>query len=71
MHESSAYQLILDEGRIDALQKTLLRQGRRRFGPPTEAATTTVNGITDLERLERKTERLFDVSNWQELLDTP
>jgi hypothetical protein len=70
MRESTTYQYILDEGRIDALQKTLLRQGRQRFGPPSEAIQTMVTGITDLERLERMTDRLLVVSSWQELLDT-
>ena len=42
MRESSVYQGILnegrEEGRVDALQKTLLRLGRKRFGEP-DAAT--------------------------------
>src|SRR5207245_1405725 len=37
MRESSSYQLILDEGRVEELQETILRHGGTRFGPPSEA----------------------------------
>lgn len=71
MRDSSTYQLILDEGRVAALRKTILRQGRIRFGPPDEIVQTAVNGITDGDRLERMTEQLLLVSTWQQLLATP
>src|SRR5205807_2024988 len=38
MHESSAYDMILDEGRLEGEIRLLLRQGRKRFGPA-DAAT--------------------------------
>jgi hypothetical protein len=71
MRESVAWDVIMDEGRTDALQKTLLRLGRKRFGPPSEQIQQTIQAITDLERLGRLSERLLDVTSWQELLDTP
>ena len=75
MKESSTYQAILDEGReecrAEALQKTLLRQGRHRFGNPPDAVQAAIHEQTNIERLERMTERLLVVSTWQELLDTP
>jgi predicted transposase YdaD len=70
MKESSTYQAILEEGQTAALQKTLLRQGRQRFGPPTEAVQASISAITEVERLERMTERLLVVSSWQDLLET-
>jgi predicted transposase YdaD len=71
MKESSTYQAILAEGRTEALQKTLLRQGRQRFhNPPSEAVQAAIQTITDAGRLERMTERLLIVSSWQELLET-
>jgi predicted transposase YdaD len=78
MKESTFYQGILEEGEklgekkgeIRALQRTLLRLGRRRFGPPEGATEQGVQGITDQERLERMTERLLEAANWQELLAT-
>ena len=71
MRESSGYQYILDEGRIEEAQKILLRMGRQRFGPASDAVKTTLLGTTDLERLERMADRLLQVSSWQELLETP
>ena len=75
MRDSSTYQLILNEGRVEgqiqALRKTIHRLGRIRFGPPDETIQTVVNSITDGDRLERMTERLLLVSSWQDLLATP
>jgi hypothetical protein len=75
LKESSTYQAILaegrTEGRIEALQKTLLRLGRQRFrDSPSEAVQAAIQAITDEGRLERMTERLLIVSSWQELLET-
>ncbi len=41
------------------------------FSPPGDEVVTAVNGIEDLERLERLQDRLLDVSTWQELLRLP
>lgn len=49
----------------------MLRQGQKRFGPPSPAMVTTLEAITDLERLERMSDRLLDTGSWQEVLDTP
>jgi predicted transposase YdaD len=70
MRESSGYQLILDEGREEEARKILLRQGQRKFGPPDPAVEATLQGITDLERLERMTDRIFDATSWPDLLAT-
>jgi hypothetical protein len=59
------------KGRIDTLQRMLLRQGRQRLGEPSETITATLTALTDVERLEKLTERLLQVASWQELLDTP
>jgi hypothetical protein len=68
MKESSTYQAIVDEGRLQAMRSTLLRQGRLRFGPPTESAQSAIQAIDNLEKLEQLTERLLTASSWQELL---
>jgi hypothetical protein len=70
MRESSGYQLILDEGFVLEARKLLLRQGRRKFGPPAAEVEATIQAIDDLDRLERMSERLLDVTTWQELLAT-
>ena len=79
MKESTTYQAILAEGRAEGraegqaveARKILLRQGSKRFGPPDARARAAVEAITDIDRLEKLTERLLDVSSWDELLATP
>jgi hypothetical protein len=70
MRESTTYQAILDEGREDEARKLLLRQGRRKFGQPEPAVEAALQAIGDLARLERMSERLLDVTTWDELLAT-
>jgi hypothetical protein len=75
MKESSTYQAILAEGRIEgrieALQRTLLRLGRQRFRrPPSDAVQAAIAAIKEEARLERMTERLLSVSTWKDLLET-
>jgi predicted transposase YdaD len=79
MRESSTYQYILDEGREEGraqgalreAQKLLLRQGGRKFGKPEPAVEAAIQAIGDLDRLERMSDRLLDVTTWQDLLATP
>jgi hypothetical protein len=71
MHESDTYQAILDEGRVEGAQRTLLHLGRKKFGEPEEATRRALLGITDLDRLDRLSERLLEVATWQGLLETP
>jgi hypothetical protein len=70
MRESVTYMAIIEEGGIEALQRTLLRLGRKKFGQPDEAITAAIKSINDLGRLERMAERLLDVSSWPDLLAT-
>jgi hypothetical protein len=73
VRESDTYMAIIDEGRLDEAKRILLRLGRKRFGPPTEAVEAFLSAFTedDIDRLEQLGERLLDVSSWQDLLDTP
>jgi hypothetical protein len=71
MRESSAYQAILDEGRQEGMLRLLLRQGRQKFGSPSDAIMATLTAITDLDRLERMGDQVLNVSSWDELLATP
>lgn len=59
------------KGEVKALQKTVLRLCRQRFGEPSAEIAAAVTAVTDLERLERMTDRLLQGGSWQELLDTP
>jgi len=71
MQDSSAYQLIMDEGQIRHAHRSLLRQGRHRFGPPTAANEAALLAITDIDRLDRMTDAILTVACWDELLLTP
>jgi hypothetical protein len=68
MRESDTYMAILEEGSLNQTKKLILRMGRKAFGAPDEAVTTTLDGITDLERLEFLIERIGEVKSWGELL---
>jgi hypothetical protein len=71
LEESSTYQMLLDRGRIDEARKLVLRQGQTRFGPPGEEPRKAIEAINDLDRLERLSDRLLEVSSWSELLGAP
>jgi hypothetical protein len=62
---------IIDEGREIEAKRLLLLMGEERFGSPCESVRTRVEGITDLDRLERLGKRLLKASTWEDLLDTP
>src|SRR5579872_819796 len=72
MEDSSAFELILDKGRqqgqIQQAHRTLLRQGRNRFGSPDVATEAALKAITDLDRLDRLSEAMLTVNSWQDLL---
>ena len=78
MRDSSTYQAILVEGRVEGLAEgrleearaLLLTLGQRRFGPPDQRTRETVRAMTDLARLHALAERLFDAASWDELLAT-
>ena len=71
MKESSTYQAILAKGRTDEARTIVLRQGGKRFGPADTRTRSAIEAIADVDRLEQLTERLLDVSSWNELLATP
>jgi predicted transposase YdaD len=76
MEDSTTYQAILAKGEakgevkgeVKGMQKTLLRQGRKRFGPASKNIQTTIQGITEVHRLERLTDRILEAASWQDLL---
>jgi hypothetical protein len=71
MRDSDTYMMILEEGEEIRAKKDILNLGRKRFGVPDMTTTTRLESITDLAQLDRIFDRLLDVTNWQELLDTP
>jgi len=68
MQESDTFQAILDEGALKHTRELVLRWGQKKFGPAPDEVLTAVQGIENLERLDRLLEGYTDVSSWQELL---
>ena len=56
------------EGSVEEARKLLLLLGAKRWGAPDARSRAAIEAITDLARLEQLTERLLDVSGWDELL---
>jgi hypothetical protein len=71
MRESDTFLAILDEGREIQTRHLIRRIAKRKLGEPDEQTVTCLEGITDLERLERIHDRAGEASSWQDLLDTP
>ena len=72
MEESVTYQALLRrgrvEGRVEGRVAMILRQGRKKFGPPSSEQEAAVVAVTDVVRLEELAERLLDANAWDELL---
>ncbi|HKI35125.1 MAG TPA: hypothetical protein VKA46_24930 [Gemmataceae bacterium] len=75
MRESVTFMAILDEGRQKGrevqLKTDIQELGEQRFGPADEPTLTKLNGITDIDHLQRIHRRLLKASSWLDLLDTP
>ncbi len=76
LKESSTYQAVLaegraegrEEGREEGVRATILRQGNKRFGPPSAMVTATLDALHSLPQLEILSDRLLEVESWDELL---
>jgi predicted transposase YdaD len=74
MKESSTYQAIVAEGRVEGrvegARAVLLVQGTDRFGPPDAATRKAINAIGDLQQLQQLARKLLTAETWGELLGT-
>jgi hypothetical protein len=71
MHESTAYDMAVEEGCVKANHRLLLKLGRKLLGPPDPSVESALTSIQDVERLERMAEAILTVKSWEELLSTP
>ncbi len=79
LEDSSTYQWILSkgvargvaQGAVQEARRMLVIQGRKRFSHVPPPAETALQGIADPARLERMAERIFDATDWDDLLATP
>ena len=56
------------KGRVEEARRILLRQGRRRFGPPAPHVVAAIEATTDLGQIEQWIDRVLDAATWDELL---
>jgi hypothetical protein len=72
MKESTTYQAIKEEGRVEEVRRLLLRVGEDRFGTgPTPEQQALVERIPEAGRLEDLVIRTGHVGTWAELLEQP
>lgn len=69
-HQSSAYEMLLDMGEERAFHKTLLKLGRKKFGPPPADVEAAINALRDLERMDRMIDTLDQAADWQAWLQS-
>lgn len=61
---------LIEEAHEDRARHMLLLQGRKRFGEPPPEVFLALQEIEDLDRFDRMTLRMLEVSTWTELLET-
>jgi len=71
MKESSTYQAILREGRVEEARHLLLRLGEAKFGLPDELTLSVINRTSELEPLEEAVVQLLSADSWFDLWKTP
>ncbi|HEX7378280.1 MAG TPA: hypothetical protein VF278_14275 [Pirellulales bacterium] len=71
MHESTAYDMAVEEGCVKNSHRVLMKQGRKLFGSPESTVESALTSIQDVERLERMAEAILTAKSWDELLSTP
>ena len=71
MHESTAFDMMIDEGEVRRSHRILLLQGRELIGPTDPATEAALLSIRDSERLERMAKAVLSAKSWAELLSTP
>jgi hypothetical protein len=58
------------DDKISSAQRIVISLGRKRLGPADSTSEAAIRSIADRSLLERMTEAILVVKNWQELLAT-
>jgi hypothetical protein len=58
------------KGEVREARKVIARLGGKQLGPAEPNFLADLDGITDIERLRRIEDRLFEASSWADLLGT-
>lgn len=73
MKESSTYQALLEEGRVEGraeeARAILLRFGTKRFGEPTTQTHQFIAALISKERIEQLIDRALEVESWDGLFN--
>jgi predicted transposase YdaD len=69
MKESTTYQALLEEGRVEGERKSLLVVGTKRFGTPGAATQAKLDALNSSEQIEALLARTAEVESWDELFD--
>ncbi len=71
VEESDTYLMIVDEGQEKHAKKAILLVGEKRLGPPEDSVKSQLDGVTDLDRLDRMLLQAVTACDWHEIMDTP
>ena len=71
MDESDTFLMILEEGEAKHARKLILRYGAERLGAADQSVRTHLEGIKDVDRLDRMIRRAEQAGSWDEILATP
>lgn len=68
MKELPGYKFIMEKGAVQHARESILRQGRLRFGVPSEKELAKLDAIEELDRLDRILDKVPTASGWSALL---
>ena len=72
MNESTTYQAIKEEGRIQEIREDIRSLGEQKFRKPLPAELEMkLEGSVDLKRLRQLLARILEVESWEELMALP
>ena len=61
----------LDRRLVEGVRKTVLRLGKKKFGPAPGGVEAAITAITDGDQMEQLAERVLDATSWEDLLASP
>ena len=72
MKESTTYQAIKQEGRLEEVREDIRVLGERKFHKPVPAdVRTALENILDLAQLKELLKRILDAESWEDFLESP
>lgn len=68
MKESTTYQAVLDEGRLEGAKRILMLMAEEHLGTAVASARAVIEAINSREEIEGLAKKLLGVSSWEELI---